>query len=120
MYPTCKTTLTETTDPFSSEICSQVGYTDLGYFSRVFKEETGMSPSHYRKGKHGEMKAKLKEYELFTKLFIILFIELFTKQSSFHFLFITNQKEALYQPYIFDKSNEQSLVKDPTRFLNAE
>ncbi|MBC9704036.1 MAG: helix-turn-helix domain-containing protein [Enterococcus sp.] len=44
-----KRLLTETTDPLS-EICSQVGYTDLGYFSRVFKEETGMSPSHYRKG----------------------------------------------------------------------
>ena len=44
-----KRLLTESVDPLS-EICVQVGYPDLGYFSRVFKEETGMSPSHYRKG----------------------------------------------------------------------
>lgn len=34
-----------------SEISYKVGFADLGYFSRVFKEETGISPSHYRKGK---------------------------------------------------------------------
>ena len=33
-----------------TEICEKVGYTELGYFSRVFKEETGMTPSQYRKG----------------------------------------------------------------------
>ncbi|EFF61753.1 transcriptional regulator, AraC family [Enterococcus faecium PC4.1] len=32
-----------------TEICEKVGYTELGYFSRVFKEETGMTPSQYRK-----------------------------------------------------------------------
>lgn len=34
-----------------SEICYEVGYTELGYFSRVFKEETGITPSQYRKGR---------------------------------------------------------------------
>ncbi|MBL1229071.1 helix-turn-helix domain-containing protein [Enterococcus sp. BWB1-3] len=34
-----------------SEIYNKVGFTELGYFSRVFKEETGITPSHYRKGK---------------------------------------------------------------------
>ncbi|EPA0878350.1 helix-turn-helix domain-containing protein [Enterococcus hirae] len=34
----------------------QVGFAELGYFSRVFKEETGLNPSQYRKGslKHEE------------------------------------------------------------------
>lgn len=34
-----------------SEICYEIGYTELGYFSRVFKDETGITPSQYRKGK---------------------------------------------------------------------
>ncbi|MHC5228727.1 response regulator transcription factor [Enterococcus sp. LJL99] len=34
-----------------SEICYEIGYTELGYFSRVFKEETGITPSQYRKGR---------------------------------------------------------------------
>lgn len=33
-----------------SEISDQVGYTDLSYFSKVFKKETGITPSKYRKG----------------------------------------------------------------------
>lgn len=31
------------------EIASSLGFHDLGYFSRVFRSETGMSPSEYRK-----------------------------------------------------------------------
>ena len=31
------------------EIASAVGFHDLGYFSRVFRTQTGMSPSDYRK-----------------------------------------------------------------------
>lgn len=55
------------------------------------------------------MKAKLKEYELFTKLFIILFIALFT-QAIIISLFIYHQSKEAYIN-LFDKSNEQSLVK---------
>ncbi|MBO1300792.1 MULTISPECIES: response regulator transcription factor [unclassified Enterococcus] len=33
-----------------SDICQQTGFTEIGYFSRVFKEETGLTPSQYRKG----------------------------------------------------------------------
>ena len=55
------------------------------------------------------MKAKLKEYELFTKLFIILFIALFT-QAIIISLFIYHQSKEAYVN-LFDKSNEQSLVK---------
>ncbi|MDY4307119.1 AraC family transcriptional regulator [Enterococcus mundtii] len=33
-----------------SDIGQQTGFTELGYFSRVFKEETGLTPSQYRKG----------------------------------------------------------------------
>ncbi len=55
------------------------------------------------------MKEKLKEYELFTKLLIILFIALFT-QAIILSLFIYHQsKEAYIQ--LFDKSNTQSLTK---------
>lgn len=31
------------------EICKQVGYTDVRYFTRLFRESTGTSPSQYRK-----------------------------------------------------------------------
>ncbi|MGQ9779955.1 MAG: helix-turn-helix domain-containing protein [Bacillota bacterium] len=30
------------------EIAAQVGYTDLAYFGRVFRRETGQTPSKYR------------------------------------------------------------------------
>ena len=38
-------------DPYLSvkEICFECGYTDPNYFARVFKRETGMSPSRYRR-----------------------------------------------------------------------
>lgn len=45
-----KRLLIETNTPLS-QISYQVGYADLGYFSRVFKEESGISPSLYRKGR---------------------------------------------------------------------
>ena len=32
-----------------SDIASMAGYSDVYYFSRVFKENTGMSPSDYKK-----------------------------------------------------------------------
>ncbi|QKX66345.1 helix-turn-helix domain-containing protein [Enterococcus hirae] len=50
-----KRLLLETTEPLS-QISYQVGFAELGYFSRVFKEETGLNPSQYRKGslKHEE------------------------------------------------------------------
>jgi two-component system, response regulator YesN len=31
------------------EVASQIGYSDSTYFSRVFKEATGMSPVEYQK-----------------------------------------------------------------------
>ncbi|MGM9902433.1 MAG: helix-turn-helix domain-containing protein [Enterococcus sp.] len=45
-----KKLLVKTSAPLS-EICSKTGFSEIGYFSRVFKEETGITPSHYRKGK---------------------------------------------------------------------
>ncbi|WP_241161961.1 MULTISPECIES: response regulator [unclassified Enterococcus] len=44
-----KKLLFETNDSLS-EICEKIGFSELGYFSRVFKEETGLTPSQYRKG----------------------------------------------------------------------
>ena len=32
-----------------SEIAREAGYTDLSYFSKLFKKEYGISPSKYRK-----------------------------------------------------------------------
>lgn len=32
-----------------TDICYQVGFNDLTYFSRAFKKHTGISPSHYKK-----------------------------------------------------------------------
>lgn len=37
------------TDKAVSEISSIVGFSDITYFSRVFRKNTGMSPSEYRK-----------------------------------------------------------------------
>ncbi|AGT33538.1 AraC family transcriptional regulator [Geobacillus genomosp. 3] len=37
------------TDQSLKEICFSVGYNDPNYFSRVFKKQTGLSPSEYRK-----------------------------------------------------------------------
>lgn len=33
------------------EICRRVGYSDVRYFTRVFRETTGVSPSHFRRGR---------------------------------------------------------------------
>lgn len=32
-----------------SEICTQVGYSDLKYFTQTFRKETNLSPGQYRK-----------------------------------------------------------------------
>lgn len=32
------------------EICRRVGYSDVRYFTRIFREATGVSPSRYRRG----------------------------------------------------------------------
>jgi two-component system response regulator YesN len=37
------------TDKRSSEIAFEVGYNDAHYFSYMFKKQTGMTPSEYRK-----------------------------------------------------------------------
>ena len=34
-----------------SDICEAIGYSSVSYFIRIFKEETGMTPAKYRKGK---------------------------------------------------------------------
>ena len=31
------------------DICNEVGYKDIYYFTKVFKKEIGVSPSEYRK-----------------------------------------------------------------------
>jgi YesN/AraC family two-component response regulator len=36
------------TDESITEIAAEVGYEDVGYFSRVFREITGLSPRTYR------------------------------------------------------------------------
>lgn len=41
-------TLLQTTTQTVSEIAASVGYKDNNYFSRVFKQLTGFSPSEYR------------------------------------------------------------------------
>jgi len=42
------TTLLSTTDMTVTEIAENSGFLDPNYFSRIFKKETGFSPSHYR------------------------------------------------------------------------
>jgi AraC-like DNA-binding protein len=37
----------------ATAIALQVGFADSGYFSRVFRRETGMSPEAYRRGQAG-------------------------------------------------------------------
>ena len=32
------------------EICAEVGYSDPNYFSRIFKKNTGVTPTEYREG----------------------------------------------------------------------
>ena len=39
------------TDSIPVEIAAMCGYYDAGYFSRVFKKETGQSPAEYAEGK---------------------------------------------------------------------
>jgi AraC-like DNA-binding protein len=36
-----------------SKICELSGYNDIGYFSKIFKKKTGLSPSEYRKMHRG-------------------------------------------------------------------
>lgn len=43
--------LLENSDGSIKEIARQVGYTDVYYFSKLFKKYYGMSPMHYRKAK---------------------------------------------------------------------
>lgn len=43
-----KELLAQTSLPVS-EICTQVGYSDLKYFAQIFKRETGLTPGQYRR-----------------------------------------------------------------------
>lgn len=43
----------ETTDKKIYEISQAVGFDDTGYFSRIFKRYTGISPKEYQSGKRG-------------------------------------------------------------------
>ena len=36
------------------EICAEVGYSDPNYFSRIFKKNTGLTPTEYREGTRGQ------------------------------------------------------------------
>lgn len=45
-------TLLMDTEEAVSDISEQVGYTDLKYFTRIFKRVTGLTPSEYRKLYH--------------------------------------------------------------------
>jgi AraC-like DNA-binding protein len=42
--------LLKETDHTITQIAMDVGFSDSGYFSRVFRRETGMSPEAYRRG----------------------------------------------------------------------
>lgn len=46
--------LRNTTMPVSA-ICNDVGYSDMKFFYKLFKESTGMTPALYRREKKGEM-----------------------------------------------------------------
>ena len=46
--------LLEATDIRSSQIAQEVGYNDAHYFSYLFKKNTGLTPSEYRKAHRGE------------------------------------------------------------------
>ena len=45
-----KKLLRETSDSIS-EICGQTGYDSPPYFAKIFKKQTGQTPSEYREGK---------------------------------------------------------------------
>ena len=48
--------LLEATEMRSSQIAIEVGYNDAHYFSYLFKKNTGLTPSEYRKNIRGEKK----------------------------------------------------------------
>ena len=48
--------LLEATEMRSSQIATEVGYNDSHYFSYLFKKNTGMTPSEYRKASRDEKK----------------------------------------------------------------
>jgi AraC-like DNA-binding protein len=39
-----------------TEIALEVGFSDSSYFNRVFRQETGQSPSAYQRGERSEQK----------------------------------------------------------------
>ena len=43
--------LLEGTNKSMKEICSEVGYSDPNYFSRIFKKHTGVTPTEYKEGR---------------------------------------------------------------------
>ncbi|MEE3456121.1 MAG: AraC family transcriptional regulator [Succiniclasticum sp.] len=46
----------EATEMRSSQIALEVGYNDSHYFSYLFKKNTGLTPSEYRRDVRGEKK----------------------------------------------------------------
>ena len=48
--------LLETTEKRSSQIALEVGYNDAHYFSYLFKKNTGLTPSEYRRSIKNEKK----------------------------------------------------------------
>ena len=41
------------TDLYIYEISDSIGYGDLAYFSKIFKQQTGLSPSEWRSSPAG-------------------------------------------------------------------
>jgi len=51
------------TDAAIGEIARRVGYEDLFYFNRIFKKNTGLSPSHYKKEDRNRTHLRFSPYK---------------------------------------------------------